>query len=114
MDIVPAAPEYFIDLIKAIPDQIARVLVYPFDQVGKLGKRRRHKKSMCKFGIGKAVVILTDQPVQIGRAAAGIGYDKDRLLDLDLSVAGKEYLIYQPENKMDELIERILKYKKQG
>jgi hypothetical protein len=114
VDIIPAAPEYLINLIEAIADQVARMLVYPFDQIGELGKRSRHKKSMCKFGIGKTVVIFADQSVQIGGTTAWIGYDKDRLLDLDLPVARKEYLIYQPENKMNELIERILKYEKKG
>ncbi len=67
---------------------------------------------MGKFGISKPVVILADEPVQIGRTTAGIGYDKDRLFDLDLPVPEKKYLIDQPENKVQELIEGILKDEK--
>jgi hypothetical protein len=107
VDIVPASPEYLIQFIEAIADQIACAAVYPLHQISKARERGRHKKGMCKLGIGEAVIILADQPVQIGRAAARVGYDKDRLLDLHLPVSAEKDLIDQPEKKVNELIDEV-------
>jgi hypothetical protein len=67
---------------------------------------------MGKFGIGKSVIVHTDQSVQIGSATAWIGYDKNGLLDLYLSIAEKKYFIQEPEDHVQELIERKLENKK--
>jgi hypothetical protein len=67
---------------------------------------------MRKFGISKTIIVLTDQSVQIGSTAAGIGYDKDGLFDLYLSVFKKENLIDQTKEEMNELIEEKLKDEK--
>jgi hypothetical protein len=112
VDIVPPTPEDLIQFIKAIANKIPGMTVYPFHQIGELGKRSCHKEGMRELGIRKPIIILADQTVQIGRTTAGISYDKNRLSDPDLFIPAKKYLIDQPEKKMDELIEEKLKNKK--
>jgi len=112
MNIVPASPKNLIQFVEAIPYQIAGVLIYPSYHIGKMSERCRHEKCMCKFGISKSIIVLTDQSVQIGRATAGICYDKDRFFDLYLSVFKKENLIDQTKEEMNELIEKKLKDEK--
>ena len=60
---------------------------------------------MRKLGVSESVIILADHPVQIGRTAAGIGYDKDRLSDLGFLILEKKHLINEPEKDMNKLIE---------
>ena len=112
VDIVPASPEYLVQFIEAIADQIACAAVYPLHQIGKARERSRHKKGVRKLSIGEAVIILTDHSMQIGRTAARIGYDKDGLFDLHLPVSPEEDLIHQSEKKMNELIDEIHENKK--
>jgi hypothetical protein len=112
MDIVPSSPEYLIYFIEAIAYQVSGAAVYPFDEIGKFRKGGGHKESMGKLGIGEPVIILTDEPVQIGSTTARIGYDKDRFFDPDLPVPGEKHLVQQSENKVQELIEEKLKDKK--
>jgi len=114
MYVVPATPEDLVDLIQRIPDEISRVAVYPLDEVGKFGKGSRHKKRVGKFGVSKPVIVLADEPMQVGSAASWIGYDKDGLLDLHFPVPEKEYLVEQPEKEVDDLIEEKLENEKDG
>jgi hypothetical protein len=76
-------------------------LVNGCKKINDFAKRDGGYEGMKHADVSKFFFIGTHQPMQKRGAAAGVADDIDRLLDINLPVGWKKYLIQQPEKNVD-------------